>query len=65
MGIKTIVDKDGEVWMGKEIPSSAGSVAADIAASVLTFGLSDLGGDTTCVTVNGEKHYGKEVKGNK
>jgi hypothetical protein len=60
--IRTIVDKDGDVWTGREERKGPG--LADLALIAMTGGAwaVTLGADApTTVVVNGERHSGKKV----
>lgn len=63
--VTTVQDSHGDVWTGREVDTS--SPAADVAAAVLTCGLTAVAdaiiGDTgnRTVEVNGERHFGRRI----
>ncbi len=62
--ITTIVDKDGEVYTGKEVGRTS-HAGGDIITAIATCGLSELAGrtpDTVTVRVNDQEHRGREAK---
>lgn len=58
MAIKTIEDRNGNVWTGKEVSNVS---LADAFWAVATAGLSELLPRDTVVEVNGAKHAGREI----
>ncbi len=61
MPIRTLVDKDGRVWVGEQTRSSR-EFGHDLVATMLTFGIIDAAEqgvpETGCVRVNGKEHFG-------
>lgn len=62
--IRTLVDKEGRVWVGKQTRSSR-EFGYDPVTTILTFGLFDAAEqgapETGSVLVNGKEHYGRFI----
>ena len=59
MAIKTVVDRKGDVWTGKEVERDG---VSKVASAVMTLGLSECIRSSTTVKVNGQEHSGSELK---